>query len=259
MAVEIPNDVVGLLIGKSGQTIRQIQENSNAFVQVQKDSEVERNTSTRIVHVHGFPENVELARREIMLLMQQHEQQLQQTGGYASELPGSTEKDIRIPGSVIGYIIGRGGDTIKNLQMRHQSKVVIDKEDDADGYRHIQLRGLPANIEALEDEINDLVESQIDPSSHQRKTLELRSRKAASANPVTSSTPFIDPYYNYNPNQQVVTDQSAYTDPIALSAQQAAASAAAAAAGGDTNLYYEYYQQYYAYYYQQLAAQSQAM
>jgi predicted PilT family ATPase len=260
MAVEIPNDAVGLLIGKSGQTIRLIIEKTGAHVQVQKDSEVDRNVSTRIVHVHGFPENVELARNEIMLLVQQHEQQMQQTGAYVTDLPGSTEKEMIIPGGIIGYIIGRGGENIKNLQMKYQSKVIIEKEDDHNGERHIFLRGLPGNIQGLEAEIKDIVESQLDPSSFQRRTLESRSRKAASANPVTSATPYVDPYYNMDAAALSQTAAAAQTglaaDPIAISAQQAAASAAAAASGGDTNLYYEYYQQYYQYYYQQLLAQS---
>jgi transcription antitermination factor NusA-like protein len=257
MAVEIPNDAVGLLIGKSGQTIRLIIDKTGANVQVQKDSEVDRHVSTRIVHVHGFPENVELARNEIMLLVQQHEQQMQQTGGYVADLPGSTEKEMRIPGGIIGYIIGRGGENVKNLQMKYQSRITIEKDDDQHGERHIYLRGLPGNIQALEAEIRDIVESQLDPTSFQRKTLESRSRKAASANPVTSATPYVDPYYNMDAAAQAnPLVQGVAPDALALSAQQAAASAAAAASGGDTNLYYEYYQQYYQYYYQQLLTQS---
>lgn len=61
---------MGILIGKAGQTIRQIIAKTGAHVQVQKDSECAPNSATRIVHVHGLTDNVEIARREIMLLVQ---------------------------------------------------------------------------------------------------------------------------------------------------------------------------------------------
>jgi rRNA processing protein Krr1/Pno1 len=70
MSVEIPNDAVGIIIGKSGQTIRQICERTGAHVQVQRDSEVDRSSPFRIVHVVGPPENLHYAKQEIMILVE---------------------------------------------------------------------------------------------------------------------------------------------------------------------------------------------
>lgn len=161
---------------------------------------------------------------------------------------GFVEKEIRIPGTTVGYVIGRGGETIKSIQLRLQTKVTIDKEDDSNGDRHIQIRGLPPNVDAVYSEILSIVKQYDKPN---------QSRRGANAvNPVQASTAYVDPYLylnSENPESETVNAQTAavYGDPATLAAQ-----AAAAAAGQDPNLYYEYYQQYWQYY-SSVSSQSQ--
>lgn len=61
--ISVPNECVGLIIGKGGETIRQLQQESKAKIQVAK-KEVE-NTGFRNVFVDGPPERYEHAKRLI--------------------------------------------------------------------------------------------------------------------------------------------------------------------------------------------------
>jgi len=64
--LSIPSDTVGLIIGKGGSTIRQIQDRTGALVQMQKDREAEeRGAPIRTVLIAGPPNKVAAARREV--------------------------------------------------------------------------------------------------------------------------------------------------------------------------------------------------
>jgi hypothetical protein len=44
---------------------------------------------------------------------------------------GQPSEVIKIPASLVGYIIGRGGDAIKEIQQRTQTHIQIEKDDEA--------------------------------------------------------------------------------------------------------------------------------
>ena len=59
----MPNDCVGLIIGKGGETIRQLQQESGAKIQVAKKEIT--GTGLRNVFVEGTPDRYEHAKRLI--------------------------------------------------------------------------------------------------------------------------------------------------------------------------------------------------
>lgn len=59
----MPNECVGLIIGKGGETIRQLQQESGAKIQVAKKEM--QNTGVRNVFVDGPSERYELAKKLI--------------------------------------------------------------------------------------------------------------------------------------------------------------------------------------------------
>lgn len=56
---------VGVLIGKAGETIRLLQNNSGARIQITRDSEADPNSSTRPVELTGTVENINKAEKLI--------------------------------------------------------------------------------------------------------------------------------------------------------------------------------------------------
>lgn len=74
--IEIPNGRVGVIIGKAGETIKYLQLQSGAKIQVTRDMEADLNCPTRPVELTGTPEQIAKAEQliqevlsEVLLLM----------------------------------------------------------------------------------------------------------------------------------------------------------------------------------------------
>lgn len=76
-------------------------------------------------------------------------------GGY----PGPSKK-IEIPNGRVGVIIGKGGETIKYLQLQSGAKIQVTRDMDADPNsptRAVELMGTPEQISKAEQLINDVL------------------------------------------------------------------------------------------------------
>lgn len=63
--VSVPTNMVGLLIGRGGDKIKELQERSGARIQVQRDSEAEPSAKDRQVSMFGTKEEVERAQQMV--------------------------------------------------------------------------------------------------------------------------------------------------------------------------------------------------
>ncbi len=169
---EVPNQVVGSIIGRGGETIQKIQAQYGINVQVAKAVDVAAGASTRPITLKGPQEAVELAKGDIELLVQDRLSVAAQYatgqgggvgggggggitnvgqstygpgntagggggggGGATSTLlpqPGSMLISRTVPNDKIGLIIGKGGGTIKGMQMRTGANIQIPSQPDAD-------------------------------------------------------------------------------------------------------------------------------
>lgn len=75
--IEIPNGRVGVIIGKGGETIKYLQLQSGAKIQVTRDMDAEPNSATRGVDLMGTPDQIMKAEQliqdtlaEVMLRVQ---------------------------------------------------------------------------------------------------------------------------------------------------------------------------------------------
>jgi far upstream element-binding protein len=148
--LNIPNNMVGLLIGKGGETIRQLQQQSGAHIQVTRDSEVAPGATERTVSISGTPDQIANARRQVEQLFEQQERERQ------SGIGGSGGESIHIPNGCVGMIIGRGGETIRNLIQRTGARIQISK-DASTPEREVSLQGSPGEIRFAKQEIFALV------------------------------------------------------------------------------------------------------
>ena len=163
--MRVPHNVVGLIIGKGGDTIRTIQQSSGAHMQVQRDAEVQGGIDKREVNISGTPTQIELAKSMVEALIAQKEQetqanqQLSQGGGAGSHsgiYDGKPTVTITIPNQTVGMIIGRGGETIKGLIHKTNCKIQISK-DSQQPQREVTLTGGQAQIEHAKQEVFALV------------------------------------------------------------------------------------------------------
>lgn len=139
--IKVPRDAVGVVIGSQGSNIKEIQEVSGARVNF-KDV-VSPDTVDRTVVIRGTSncaQQAELLIRKII-----------------ADQPPIVTETIMVPEKTLGRIIGRSGDTIRQMSRQSKAKIIVDRsvEKRADGMREITLRGTSnaiANAKAMIEE-----------------------------------------------------------------------------------------------------------
>lgn len=123
--IPVPNDKVGVVIGKGGMTIKSIQERTGATVQIPPVAD-EDNPQIRTLSIGAdHKEAVDAAQMEIFMALQMQQQQAQQALSSASNAVY-----IAVPDDKVGLIIGKGGVTIKDIQARTHVKIQIPQAAD---------------------------------------------------------------------------------------------------------------------------------
>uniref|UniRef100_A0AAR2J186 K Homology domain-containing protein n=1 Tax=Pygocentrus nattereri TaxID=42514 RepID=A0AAR2J186_PYGNA len=108
---KVPDKMVGFIIGRGGEQITRIQLESGCKIQIAADS---GSMIDRPCTLTGSPENIEQAKR----LLGQIVDRCRNGPGYHNEMDSNSAiQEILIPASKVGLVIGKGGDTIKQLQV----------------------------------------------------------------------------------------------------------------------------------------------
>jgi len=133
----IPSDKVGMVIGKAGARIREIE--NFAGVRLQLDSTGE---PLRKIWIMGKDESVALAKSKIQEILN-----LSKSGGRGSQNP---TKIVPIPSEQVGLLIGAGGSTIKRFSQEHSCHLKVVSEEEAlrtnqqipqKGYQNLHIMG----------------------------------------------------------------------------------------------------------------------
>ncbi|XP_028664377.2 far upstream element-binding protein 3 isoform X1 [Erpetoichthys calabaricus] len=116
---KVPDKMVGFIIGRGGEQITRIQLESGCKIQIAPDSS---GLLERPCTLTGTPENIEQAKR----LLGQIVDRCRNGPGFHSEMDGNSAiQEILIPASKVGLVIGKGGETIKQLQERTGVKMIM--------------------------------------------------------------------------------------------------------------------------------------
>ncbi|XP_044463218.1 far upstream element-binding protein 3-like [Mangifera indica] len=160
--IEIPNIRVGVIIGKGGETIKYLQLQSGAKIQVTRDTEADLNSPTRMVELMGTPEQIAKAEQLINDVLAEAE-----TGGsgiVARRLTGQAGSDsfvMQIPNNKVGLVIGKGGETIKNMQARTGARIQVIPlhlpPGDTSTERTVQIDGSIEQIESAKQLVNEVI------------------------------------------------------------------------------------------------------
>ncbi len=144
----VPSNKAGLIIGSHGDNLRRIEK--QAQVKMQFDQNWTANPDERKVIIVGLPEDIEEARRLIMEKINE-------------EPRGARNFDqvqYMVPAGKIGLIIGRGGETIKDLQDRSGARIFVSldaKVDPETGEKPINLSGDAEAIRTAKTLINEIL------------------------------------------------------------------------------------------------------
>lgn len=114
---EVSAQYIGRVIGKGGEMIRDLQARSGCRMDV--DQNVPHG-NPRILTYRGTRKTVDLAKQMVSMLCTPQ--------GSEANLPlgEATRKELSVPATSVGKIIGRGGEMIRELQSRSQAKLQVD-------------------------------------------------------------------------------------------------------------------------------------
>ncbi|KAJ1266882.1 hypothetical protein BS78_07G013800 [Paspalum vaginatum] len=173
--IEVPNSKVGVLIGKSGETIRNLQTSSGAKIQITKDIDADSNAPTRSVELVGTLGSVDKAEQLIKSVIAEAEaggSPALIARGFGSGQSGSEQFEMTVPDNKVGLIIGKGGETIKGLQTKSGARIQLIPQHPPEGVtlteRTVRVTGNKKQIEAAKDLIKQAMNQQF--SKHQNQS-----------------------------------------------------------------------------------------
>uniref|UniRef100_A0A8C7YU55 Far upstream element (FUSE) binding protein 3 n=1 Tax=Oryzias sinensis TaxID=183150 RepID=A0A8C7YU55_9TELE len=111
------------VIGKGGEQISRIQQESGCKIQIASDS---GGMLDRPCTLTGSPENIEQAKR----LLSEIIEQCRYGPGFHNDMDGNGSiQQMLIPANKVGLVIGKGGETIKQLQERTGVQMMMIQDD----------------------------------------------------------------------------------------------------------------------------------
>jgi far upstream element-binding protein len=170
MQIMVPDRTVGLIIGRGGETIRDLQERSGCHINI-----VGENKSVnglRPVNLIGTPEAAAQAKEAIMEIVDSDSRNV--NGGGKQDRPpkndfgrdsgpgGGGERindSIYVPSEAVGMIIGKGGETIKEMQNTTGCKINVSQQNGPNEEREIGLVGSREAIDRAKRAIEDKVDA----------------------------------------------------------------------------------------------------
>ena len=176
--ININSALVGLIIGRQGENLRRVEQETKARVQFVTPPDT--GTVERECRLTGSRASREHAKREIMRIIQESGKSVtsgparsaapneRDVGGMAKNLsapPGTSRlsedtTQMMVPNRTVGLIIGKGGETIRDLQLRSGCHVNILGEDKTvNGYRPVNLIGNQESAVRAKDLIMQIVDS----------------------------------------------------------------------------------------------------
>ncbi|KAL1959526.1 hypothetical protein VTO42DRAFT_1971 [Malbranchea cinnamomea] len=160
--IMVPDRTVGLIIGRGGETIQDLQERSGCHVNI-KDKSI---NGLRPVNLTGPARATERAKNLIMEIVESDTWQMANPSHRDSRPsesaagPGEKVNDsFFVPKDAVGMIIGKGGETIKELQAITGCKVNILPPSGRNGEREVTLWGTRTAIEQARKDILEKVEA----------------------------------------------------------------------------------------------------
>ncbi|KAK8591818.1 hypothetical protein V6N13_031844 [Hibiscus sabdariffa] len=164
--MEVPNAKVGVLIGKAGDTIRYLQYNSGAKIQIMRDADADRDAPTRPLEIIGTLSSINKAAKLISAVIAEADAggspSLVARGLATTQASGDADQiEIQVPNEKVGLIIGRGGETIKGLQTRSGARIQLIPqhlpEGDGSKERTVRVTGDKKQIEIAREMIKDVM------------------------------------------------------------------------------------------------------
>lgn len=152
--VYVPTTCVGLVIGRNGETIRNLQDRSGAEIKVTPDEEAPPDSETRSILISGTEDAIATAHQLISeIVMDARSRRPPQSGpqvGTSINGQPVVLEVLTIPNEKVGLIIGKRGAAIRELQSKSGAKIQVTKDESAiqsDGSRPVTITGIRQHVD----------------------------------------------------------------------------------------------------------------
>ncbi|OZJ03946.1 hypothetical protein BZG36_02929 [Bifiguratus adelaidae] len=156
--MNVVDKFVGLIIGRGGENLKRIERDSGAKVQIhQPDHDL---IGERRITIKGRPSDVKAARQYIQDTIDGTDSVSRPPMGSGPPPPGGSSAVITIPAFRVGLVIGRGGETIRDLQDRSGARIAISPDNmPGSTEREVTITGSDAAVQQAKTMIEEVVAS----------------------------------------------------------------------------------------------------
>jgi len=141
--MDIPPIAIGLVFGKGGVTLADIERKTGAKIYWAETGK----------EVRGVPMTALMSGTEDQLMMAacRINELVRLSGAHLDGQPGVISRTIQVPASAVGMIIGKGGENVKKISLESGAHVEIAKHIDPNArIKEFIIRGRPEDIEKAE-------------------------------------------------------------------------------------------------------------
>ena len=168
--ITVESNLVGLIIGRAGENLRRVEADTQTRVQFMAAG-ADGNSAHRMCRITGSRAAREHAKAEISRIIEENgtsnrvgsdrQASVKQSGSQQPALrTGEDSTQMMVPNRTVGLIIGRGGETIKDIQERSGCHVNILSEDKTlNGLRPVNLIGTKDAASFAKELILEIVDS----------------------------------------------------------------------------------------------------
>ncbi|KAG4301314.1 hypothetical protein PCANB_002292 [Pneumocystis canis] len=165
--IKIETNFVGLIIGRGGESLKLIEQETGARVQFYPERTSTMNQ--RMATISGTQAQVDTAKKRIFSAIEENKI----LKGLASGIKNNIDElnksslesryssiQIYIPNKAVGMVIGRGGESIRDLQERSKTYINIAHENETiHGMRPAYIFGTPESIQTAKNMIDEIIKT----------------------------------------------------------------------------------------------------
>ncbi|XP_033999090.1 far upstream element-binding protein 2-like isoform X3 [Trematomus bernacchii] len=152
----VPDSMVGLIIGRGGEQINKIQQESGCKVQIAPDS---GGLPDRSVSLTGSQDSIQDARRLLDEIVSRGRGTPPSSYHESTNGQSGTVHEMMIPAGKAGLVIGKGGETIKQLQERAGVKMILiqDVSQGPNVDKPLRIIGDPYKVQQAQEMVQDIL------------------------------------------------------------------------------------------------------
>uniref|UniRef100_A0A8C4DNI6 K Homology domain-containing protein n=1 Tax=Dicentrarchus labrax TaxID=13489 RepID=A0A8C4DNI6_DICLA len=154
----IPASKVGLVIGRGGDTIKQLQERAGVKMMMIQDGPMPTGAD-KPLRISGDPYKVQAARELVLEVIREKDGDFRSGRNDFSARLGGANLDVPVPRFAVGIVIGRNGEMIKKIQNDAGVRIQFKADDGISPERVAMVMGQPDRCQHAVHLINELIQT----------------------------------------------------------------------------------------------------